>query len=87
MGKSRSSLYGTFIGSITIIGNCAILSVLWYGSQLVINGELSTGQLTSFVLYTIGLSANLLGAGGIMNNVITAAGVAEKLFEYMEIEP
>ncbi len=48
---------------------------------MVLDGELTSGQLASFVLYTITLSVGLLGVGGIFNNIITALSVAEKVIK------
>lgn len=37
-----------------IIGNFALVMVLFYGGTLVLDGDLSVGELTSFILYTLG---------------------------------
>ncbi len=42
----------------------AILGVLYYGGYMVINGKLTTGQLSSFIMYTITMSVGLLSVGG-----------------------
>jgi len=52
--------------------------VLWYGGTMVIDGKLTTGKLSSFVMYAITLSVGILGATGVLNLIITAVGVAEK---------
>ena len=40
---------------------------------------MTTGKLTSFVLYAITLSVGLLGATGVINIIVTATGVSEKV--------
>ena len=37
-----------------IIANFALVMVLFYGGTLVLDGALSVGELTSFILYTLG---------------------------------
>lgn len=51
---------------------------------MVINGDLSVGDLSGFVLYTITMAMSLIGTGGVLNTLVTALGVAEKLFEIMD---
>ncbi|EAR85633.2 ABC-type multidrug transport system, ATPase and permease component (macronuclear) [Tetrahymena thermophila SB210] len=85
-GEKKSLLHGSFLGIVTLLGEGAILCVLWYGGKLVLEGKLTTGQLSSFILYTITLSTGLLAVGGISNQIITAVGVSEKLFEMMDVE-
>jgi len=52
---------------------------------MVLDNKLTTGQLSSFILYTITLSAGLLAVGGVSNMIITAVGISEKLFEMMDV--
>ncbi len=48
-----------------VVGGGALLLVLYYGATLVINGHLSTGVLTSFILYTITVSSAMGGLSGL----------------------
>ena len=61
-----------------------ILSILYFGGQLVIDGELSIGNLTSFVLYTITLTLGFASLSGVMNQTISAIGICENIFEIMD---
>ena len=70
---------------MTILGEGALLCVIWYGGEMVLDNKLTTGQLSSFILYTITLSAGLLAVGGVSNMIITAVGISEKLFEMMDV--
>lgn len=57
-------LYGAFGGLMTFFGYSAFALVLGYGGSLMLEGSLSPGRLTSFLLYTfsIGMSVGQLGA-------------------------
>ena len=79
VGKKKSFLYGGFMFITILLANGAILTVLWYGGEMVIDKKISTGDLTSFVLYTITLSVGVLATGGMLNIIISAVGVAEKV--------
>ena len=57
-------LYGAFGGLMAFFGYTAFALVLGYGGSLMLEGSLSPGRLTSFLLYTfsIGMSVGQLGA-------------------------
>ncbi|QSA99066.1 ATP-binding cassette domain-containing protein [Methylococcus sp. EFPC2] len=61
----------------------AILFVLWLGARAVAGGGMSSGQLTSFVLYAVivaGASGTLAEVWG---DVMRAAGATERLMELL----
>lgn len=69
---------------MTLFGNSLILSILYFGGKLTISGDLSIGDLTSFVLYTVTLTVGFAAASGIINQIVSALGVCETLFEIMD---
>ncbi len=66
--------------AMTLFGNLLILSVLYFGGQLTIDGELSIGNLTSYVLYAVTLTVGFASISGIVNQIVSALGVSEKIF-------
>lgn len=68
----------------TVFANSLILIILYFGGLLVIDGELSIGDLTSFVLYTITLTIGFASISGIINQVISALGICEHIFDIMD---
>jgi len=75
VGKKKNILYGIMLFVMTIFANLLILSILYFGGELVIDDELSIGDLTSFVLYTITLTIGFASLSGIMNQTISAIGI------------
>lgn len=69
---------------MTLFGNCLILSILYFGGKLTIDGELSIGDLASYVLYTVTLTVGFASASGTINQIVSALGVCETLFEIMD---
>ena len=80
IGKEKSIIYAIWVLASTIFLFGSILVVLWYGATLVVDGELTVGNLTSFVMYTLTIAIGLLTAGGTLNDIISAVAIAEKLF-------
>lgn len=60
-GAKRAAAYGAFGGVLGLMGQCAVVLVLWYGGSLVIHHThgFDAGQLTSFLLYTVMVAAAL----------------------------
>ena len=49
----------TFDGAMHMATNVALVSVLGYGGNMVLAGDLSAGQLTSFLMYSLYAGINL----------------------------
>jgi len=57
--------------------------VVFYGGLLVRNGNLSSGELVSFLLYLQSLSDAFASIGYIFSSLTQAVGAADKIFELM----
>lgn len=84
LGKRTATLYALFIGIMTFVGMGAMIIVLWYGATLVLEGDMTTGVLTSYVLYTITVSGALAALSGLFATFMTALGACERVFELMD---
>ena len=65
----------------------SIVGVLWYGAGLVIGGELSSGTLGQFVLYSMFAGGALAELAEVWGEVQQAAGAAERLAELLAERP
>lgn len=65
----------------------SVVGVLWFGAHEVIEGRMSGGLLSQFVLYAV-FGASALGQlSEVMNEVSAAAGAAGRLSEILAITP
>ncbi|MDT3404984.1 ABC transporter ATP-binding protein [Mucilaginibacter terrae] len=67
-------MFGTFVG------------VIWYGSVLVRNGEMHTGDLTTFIMYSIFVGAAMGSFPDLYANVQKAVGASERVLEILAEE-
>ncbi|MFC3416346.1 ABC transporter ATP-binding protein [Algoriphagus hitonicola] len=81
----RSAKYrGAFISFVIFALFGGIVAVMWYGASLVASGEMSTGELVSFVLYTTFIGGSIAGLGDIYGQVQKAIGSSERVLEIMD---
>lgn len=78
---------GAFISFIIFALFGGIVAVMWYGASLVSSGEMSVGDLVSFVLYTTFIGGSIAGLGDIYGQLQKAIGSSERVLEILEEEP
>lgn len=81
--RVRSLLTATAI--LFIFG--AITFVLWLGTQSVLTGGMSAGQLGQFLLYAIFAAGSAAGLSEMWGEVQRAAGAMERLVELLQASP
>ena len=84
LGRKQAVLYGVFIGLIGFISTLALIAILWYGAILVIEGEMSVGVLTSFVLYTLTVGMAIAGLSGVATSWWSALGAGDRVFQLLD---
>ncbi|NLR91006.1 ABC transporter ATP-binding protein [Flammeovirga agarivorans] len=77
---------GTFISFIIFVLMGGIIGVLWYGTYMVSQGEITIGDLTSFVLYTMFIGGSIGGLGDIYGNLQKAVGATDRVEEILAAE-
>jgi ABC transporter fused permease/ATP-binding protein len=81
-----ASFRGAFISFVIFALFGGIVGVMWYGASLVASGELSVGELVSFVLYTTFIGGSIAGLGDIYSQLQRAIGSSERVLELLEEE-
>ena len=77
---------GAFISFIIFALFGGIVGVMWYGTSLVASGEMSVGELVSFVLYTTFIGGSIAGLGDIYSQLQKAIGSSERVVELLAEE-
>lgn len=70
-----------------IAGNAAILGVLGMGGQMVLEGSISAGDLTGFVMYSLLLAGNLSSLTGIYSDLVRGLAASARIFDLMDRTP
>lgn len=61
--------------------------IFWYGGRLVSLGEITPGQLVSFILYAFNVAASVGTLAGIWSQVQSALGASSRIFELLDTPP
>jgi ATP-binding cassette, subfamily B, bacterial MsbA len=83
----RAIATGGFIAFIIFVVYSAIAAILWYGSRMVIAGELTAGELTAFVLYTFVVAFTIGGMAELYAQFQQAIGATRRVFEILDTQP
>ena len=83
----RTRLRSAMTAAIIIGVFGAIVFVLWLGAQAVIDGTMSAGELTSFILYAVFTAGGVGVVAEVWGDVMRAAGATERLMELLHAEP
>ena len=77
---------GMFISFVIFALFGGIVAVVWYGATLVQTGEITIGDLLSFVLYTTFIGGSIAGLGDIYAQIQRSIGASERILEIIEQE-
>jgi len=81
----KSGKYRGAFSSFIIFGIFgAISAVVWQGSRLMAMGEMASGDLFSFVIYSVFVGGNIGGLATLFTNIQRFIGATEDLFELFE---
>jgi ABC transporter fused permease/ATP-binding protein len=86
-GIKNGRLRGLF-SSFVILGLFGtMVAVIWRGSMLISTGEIATGELFSFVIYTVFIGGTIGGMADVFARVQKFIGATEDLLEIMNETP
>jgi ATP-binding cassette subfamily B (MDR/TAP) protein 10 len=84
LAKKEAIASGAFFGGAGLSGNLAVLAVLMYGGQMVMEEVISIGQLTSFMLYTAYVGTALGGMTSFYSEIMKGVGASDRIFELLD---
>jgi len=81
--RARSAL--TALAIVLVFG--AIVFVLWVGAHAVLEGRMTAGLLTQFILYAVIVGGAAGAIAEVFGDIQRAAGATERLLELLEAQP
>ncbi len=65
----------------------SVIGILWLGAQAVIEGSMTGGRLSQFILYAVFAASSLSQLSEVWTEISAAAGAAGRLAELLETKP
>jgi ABC-type multidrug transport system fused ATPase/permease subunit len=81
------NIKAAFDGVVHVAANGSILLVMGYGGTLVLAGELSAGDLTGFLMYSLLMAGNVSSLSGTYTELMKSIAAAGRLFEIIDHVP
>ncbi|MDP5041116.1 MAG: ABC transporter transmembrane domain-containing protein [Paraglaciecola sp.] len=81
--RKRIQFRALMIATIMGISLFAITLVAWLGAQLVLNSELTAGELTAFMFYAVMAGGSVATISEVIGEIQKAAGASERLMELL----
>ncbi|GAA6033757.1 hypothetical protein JCM8097_004420 [Rhodosporidiobolus ruineniae] len=87
LAKKEAWASGLFFGGAGFAGNTTLIALLAYGGSLVAAGEITTGQLTSLMVYTFYIGSSLIGLTSFFGTIMKGLGASSRIFELLDARP
>jgi ATP-binding cassette, subfamily B, bacterial len=84
-GSIKSRAFLTAFAIFMIFGS--VVGVLWFGAQGVLNGTISAGTLSQFLLYSVFAASALATLSEVWSEISQAAGASERIAEILDERP
>ncbi|KAF8886029.1 P-loop containing nucleoside triphosphate hydrolase protein [Infundibulicybe gibba] len=87
LAKKEAFASGIFFGSTGWSGNITLLGLLGYGGTLVSHGDISVGDLTSLLLYTVYVGSGLQMLTSFFSSIMRGIGAGTRIFDLLDRRP
>ena len=77
-------LKAAFDGVVHVAANGSVLLVMGYGGNLVLGGELSAGDLSAFLMYSLLMAGNTSSLSGTYTEIQKSMAAAGRVFEIID---
>ncbi|XP_039977560.1 antigen peptide transporter 2a [Xiphias gladius] len=83
----RNTVTAVFLLAQRLTGLSTQVFMLYYGRLFIRSGQMTTGNLVSFIIYQLDLGLNIRTLIYIFGDMLNSVGAAGKVFEYLDRKP
>ncbi|XP_042468875.1 ABC transporter B family member 25-like [Zingiber officinale] len=84
LGLKQAKVVGLFSGGLNAASTLSVVIVVIYGANLTINGSMTTGDLTSFILYSLTVGSSVSALSGLYTTAMKATGASKRVFQLLD---
>ncbi|KAK9459871.1 P-loop containing nucleoside triphosphate hydrolase protein [Lipomyces oligophaga] len=81
IGKEEAQLSASFFSATNLIGNLTLLTVLSAGTSMIMRGDISIGDLSSFMMYSAYTGSAMIGLSSFYSKMMKGLGASKRVFE------
>ena len=82
-----AQLSATLTPVVEFLAALAVTVIVWYGGNEVIRGNLTSGSLIAFLVYSVNISNPVKRLGNVYGTIQKAVAAAERVFEVLDTKP
>ncbi|XP_010257994.1 PREDICTED: ABC transporter B family member 25 [Nelumbo nucifera] len=84
LGLKQAKVIGLFSGGLNAASTLSVIIVVIYGANMTIKGSMTTGALTSFILYSLTVGSSVSALSGLYTTAMKAAGASRRVFQLLD---
>ncbi|GMP33258.1 hypothetical protein CsSME_00006664 [Camellia sinensis var. sinensis] len=84
LGLKQAKVVGLFFGGLNAASTLSVIVVVIYGAYITIQGFMTPGDLTSFILYSLTVGSSVSGLSGLYTVAMKAAGASRRVFQLLD---
>lgn len=84
LGIRQAFVVGIFSGTVSAASTLSIVAVVVYGANLTIRGLMTTGSLTSFILYSLTVGSSVSTLSSLYTAAMRAVGASQRVFQLLD---
>ncbi|KAH7301745.1 hypothetical protein KP509_23G040300 [Ceratopteris richardii] len=84
LGLKQALAVGIFTGCVSGLTTLSVVAVVVYGAYLTIHGNMTTGALTTFILYSLTVGTSLSSLSSLYSTAMKAAGASRRVFQLLD---
>jgi len=82
-----AQLSATLTPVVEFLAAIAVTIIVWYGGREVISGNLTSGSLIAFLVYSVNISNPVKRLGNVYGSIQRAVAAAERVFDVLDTLP
>jgi len=87
MFVQRTIARAWFMSGSSFLAFSTLAGIFWQGGRMVAAGEITAGDLTEFMLYTMLVAGAVASMSGVWSSFQLALGASARIFEILDTEP
>lgn len=87
LGVRSATARGGFVSFIFLALLSSIVLVIWFGGKMMMDGQLTIGNLITFIIYMMFVGGSMGGLGEIYGQILKSLGATERIRQILKEEP